>query len=115
MVSKEFERRAKTYLDICVKVAFPILLGFSGWAGAMLLDHEKRVTVIEKNYITKEDAAEDREKAADGRRDLERVLIRIDTHMGDIDKRTESTNAKVDQVYSSVRALESALRQLDRR
>jgi hypothetical protein len=34
-------------LDVVVKVAFPILLGISTWALTSVLDHEKRITVIE--------------------------------------------------------------------
>lgn len=43
-------------LDIVIKVAFPILLGCTAWTFNTLWSHENRLTHIEANRYTKEDA-----------------------------------------------------------
>lgn len=43
-------------IDMGIKVAFPILLGISGWAFMTLQDHEQRIVVIESSRYTRKEA-----------------------------------------------------------
>lgn len=47
-------------VDVAVKIAMPILLGVTAWTATSLLDHDKRLNVIEATRYTQRQAAEDR-------------------------------------------------------
>lgn len=49
-------------LDVVMRLAFPVILGISSWAGMAVLDHESRLDVIEATRYTRDDAAAAREK-----------------------------------------------------
>ena len=47
-----------TSFEVAMRIAMPILLGVSAWAFTNILDHEKRLTVIESTQPTRDDLKE---------------------------------------------------------
>jgi hypothetical protein len=72
-LDKEAARSSSRY-DLLMKLAFPILLGVSGWAGMSIMDHESRIDVLEASRYTPAQARQDA-KEARSERDALRVQV----------------------------------------
>ena len=75
-------------VDVAVRLAMPILLGVSAWAGLAITDHDKRIGVIEATRYTKDDRAKDVERRAAERaaerRDQEMQRVALLAALGEI-------------------------------
>lgn len=84
----ELDAKARMAVQI-VLVVLPLTAGATAWSFMQLWDHGNRITAIENSRYTRDMADEERRVAEGERRDLERVLIRLDTRTAEIDKKLE--------------------------
>lgn len=68
-------------LDMAIKVAFPVLLGVSGWAFATLRDHDQRIRTLEATSQTKDQAASDLTNVREALSDIRVTLARIEERL----------------------------------
>lgn len=69
------------WLDVVIKVAFPILSGVSGWAFMQLRDHDQRLRTLEATVQTKDQAAHDLATVNAGLSDIRVTLARIEERL----------------------------------
>lgn len=69
------------WLDVAIKVAFPILSGVSGWAFMQLRDHDQRLRTLEATVQTKDQAAQDLALVNAGLSDIRVTLARIEERL----------------------------------
>lgn len=87
-------------LDVAVKVSMPILLGISAWTATTLLDHDKRLEVIEATRYTREDAERERDQIRDALGDI-RVLL---AQKASSDRALQEDVAEIKQALKSLEA-----------
>lgn len=83
--------RFMRFLNKLVWASIPVLFGLAGWAGAQIMDHETRITVIERSRYTREQGSEEREARIAG--DTELRLLILET-LNKIEKRLDRLEQK---------------------
>lgn len=83
-------------MDVAMKVAMPILLGISAWTATTLLDHDKRLNVIEATRYTQQqaslDRAMDRSNAEKERQAITRALSEIKILLARLEEKIKPGN-----------------------
>lgn len=69
------------WVDVAIKVAFPILSGVSGWAFMQLRDHDQRLRTLEATVQTKDKAAQDLAVVNAGLSEIRVTLARIEERL----------------------------------
>lgn len=84
-------------ITLAVTITYPILLGISSWAVLEIVDHDKRLEVIESNRYTREEAATDRAAQAAQIAELNRVQSNTDVYLREIVGRLERMDNKMER------------------
>ena len=70
--------------DIVVKITFPILLGISTWALTSVLDHEKRITVMESRSDEMQGLQDEVSKLVTASAVSSQRLVDMDRRLGEL-------------------------------
>lgn len=68
-------------LDVAIKVAFPVILGISGWVMTSLRDHDQRIRTLEATSQTKDEAARSLAEVSAVLADIRIMLARIEERL----------------------------------
>jgi hypothetical protein len=91
-------------LDVAVKIAMPILLGVAAWTATTVLDHDKRLNVIEATRYTQEHAAADLRERDKERASIVAALAEIKVLLARLEEGDKATAARLAQIESELRA-----------
>lgn len=84
-------------LDIAIKIAFPILLGCTAWTFNTLWSHENRLTHIEANRYTKQDADQSLAEIRATLNKIELVLARREEVLKGLEKSITALTAQLER------------------
>lgn len=76
-------------ISLAVTITYPVLLGISSWAVFEIVDHDKRIEVMESTRYTKENAADDKAMHTAQIAELSRVQSTTDVYLNEILRRLD--------------------------
>ena len=86
-------------ISLAVTITYPVLLGVSSWAVLEILDHDKRLEVIESNRYTRDDASTDRAVHTARIEELNRMQSNTEIYLREISNRLERIDDKMTRYH----------------
>ena len=77
------------FIDLGVKVIYPVVVGVLGWCAMATISHSNRLTAIESNHVTERDVTELERRWQTKLESIHTLLYSIDSKLSELKGRLE--------------------------